>query len=415
MHAGFRRAASLSGAAAAVATTLLALSQQPASGAASPITIGYISSLTGVASSTFFDGPGGARARIDLQNAEGGVHGHKIDLVVEDDQSSPATNQTVSQELVENRHVLGIVDFSAFVFGGARYLQQQGVPVTGGGFDGPEWGQKANVNMFDTGPPLSGPVDGKYYTSNAGGKLYKELGVTKLAGLAYGISESSQLSIELTFDSAASQVQKCYENLSVPFGGVDFTADVLQIKQAGCNGVVGSFVDASDVALSQAVKDAGIKAKQFYFTGYDQNILDNPTARAAADGDYFTAGINFTTPNAPVRKMLATLRRYDPSYKGGIPDYGVYGSYLAADLMIKGLEVAGTNPTRASFITNLRKVGSYNAGGILPSSITFRGFGTPAMVPKVACGYEVQLLGAQFHVLNGGKPLCGHYVPISSP
>ena len=159
------------------------------------------------------------------------------------------------------------------------------------------------------------------------------------------------------------------------------------MKQAGCDTVIGSFVDASDIALSQAVKNAGIKAKQIYFTGYDQNVLGGPSAGAAADGDYFSAGINFTTPNAATQAMLNALKKYDPNYKGGIPDYGLYGTYLAADLMIKGLELAGRNPTRAAFTRNLRKVKSYDAGGILPGNTRFTGFGTTGIVPRTLCGY----------------------------
>ena len=37
---------------------------------------------------------------------------------------------------------------SAFNFGSYRYLHQQRIPITGGGFDGPEWGQQPNTNMF---------------------------------------------------------------------------------------------------------------------------------------------------------------------------------------------------------------------------------------------------------------------------
>ena len=44
--------------------SLTVVGTQAASAAASPITIGYITSGTGVASSTFADGPGGAQARV---------------------------------------------------------------------------------------------------------------------------------------------------------------------------------------------------------------------------------------------------------------------------------------------------------------------------------------------------------------
>ena len=95
-----------------------------ASAAKSPIVIGYISDLTGVASPNFADGPGGAQARIDLQNAKGGVDGRPLKLVVEDDQSSPSANVTAAQDLVENKGALLVIDNSVFTFSSAKYLQQ---------------------------------------------------------------------------------------------------------------------------------------------------------------------------------------------------------------------------------------------------------------------------------------------------
>ncbi len=38
--------------------------------------------------------------------------------------------------------------------------------------------------------------------------------------------------------------------------------------------------------------------------------------------------------------------------------------WLGAQAFLKGLEVAGKNPTRESFITNLRQVHNYDAGGL---------------------------------------------------
>ena len=375
----------------------------------SPIVIGYVTDLTGVASSTFADGAGGARARIDLQNAQGGVNGHKLKLVVEDDQSSPTQNKVASQDLVQNKGAFGVIQFSAFTFGGAPYLQQQGVPVTGAAFDGPEWAQQPNSNMFSYAPLVDANIGGKYYGATTTGRVFKALGATKVAGLAYGISASSQQSIRVVY--AGGSVAQCYKNFSVPFGGVDFTADVLQIKTAGCNGVVGSFVDSSDIALAQAVKNAGIKAKQMYFTGYDQQVLDSPTARAALNGTYELASINFTTPNAAVKNMIATVKKYDPSYTGGIMDLGLYGSYVSADLMIKGLQMAGKNLSQANFISKLRTLKSYDAGGILPSGTPMSGFGTAAIVPKTLCGYYMQLKGNQFKPYKG-KAICGKRVIV---
>ncbi len=403
----------------AVATTLsmLAMGLGGTAGAASgrkpPIVIGYVTSLTGAGASVWADGAGAAQARVALQNAHGGVDGHPLKLVVEDDQSSPQQNLVASQFLVQDKGAFLIVNESTFTAGAAPFLSQAGVPVIGAGTGGPEWTEKQYSNMFATGIPAGAPINGTYYGYTYFGKFLRSIGVTKLAGLAYGISPASQESIVALQDaSAAYGVKSCYDNSSVPFGSSDFTAAVLQIKTAGCNVVVGSLVDASDVALSAAVKAAGLGAKQLYFSGYDENVLTDAAARTALDGDYFATPIDFQTPNAAVKEMLKTLKHYDPKYTGGIPDNGAYSSYIGVDLAIKGLELAGSHLTRSVYIARLRNLASYSAEGILPSPDTFRGFGTPAMFPKTACEYFVQLRGARYVSVNAGKPICGTRITV---
>jgi branched-chain amino acid transport system substrate-binding protein len=378
---------------------------------ADTIDIGYISALSGPFSSTFAHGDAAAKARFDAENAKGGVNGRKINLVTEDDAGSPTQDVTVSQDLVQNKKVFGIVDFSPLTFGGAKYLNQQGIPVTGLAFDGPEWGQQPNTNMFTWGAPTASPFNGTYYTYDNSAAL-KAIGVTKLAGLAYGTPSAAQ-GIKGLFASAQNAgITKCYENLAVPFGAVDFTAAALQIKQHGCDAVTSALVDSSDIALSTAIKQAGLNVKQFYGTGYDQEVLDNPQSAAALEGAYLTTIVDFTAPNPGTTAMLNTLKQYDPDYKGGIPDLGVFGSYMAADLMIKGLQAAGQNPTRSSFISSLRAVTNYTAGGVLNEPISFGNFGTPDMLPAQACGTTVQLVQGKFVEINGGKPTCGNRIAI---
>jgi branched-chain amino acid transport system substrate-binding protein len=87
----------------------------------------------------------------------------------------------------------------------------------------------------------------------------------------------------------------------------------------------------------------------------------------------------------------------------GEPGFDTYEGWVAADLMIKGLQAAGPNPTRKSFITNLSKVTNYDAGGLLPSPVDFSKFGQP---PAMECAYYPQLEGTHF-IVPGDKPVCG--------
>jgi branched-chain amino acid transport system substrate-binding protein len=369
------------------------------------IKIGYITEQTGVAASTFKGGDQGALARIKLQNAQGGIDGRKIVMVAKDDGNIGST-KTVAQDLVENDKVFGVIPMSAFLAGDAvTYLNTQGVPVVGAGFDGPEWGQEPNSNMFTYAPPTATPFDGTYYTYTNYANYLKTLGVKKLATLAFGISQSSIQSIK-ALEAAAKSVgiDTCYENLAVSFGQTSFPTEALAIKQAGCDGVVGSMVDASDVGLAAALAQNGVTAKQIYFTGYDQGVLDDANASTALEGAYFGATPNFTSPNAGTKQMLAALKKYVPD-SSGIPSFGLFGSYLSADMMIRGLELAGENPTRASFISKMRAESGYTAHGVLPAGVSFTGFGTKAMFPAQACLDFVTMKSGKFVVSK--KNVCG--------
>src|SRR6516165_10172513 len=73
-----------------------------------PINIGYICSCTSpLGSSTAINLPG-YRAWVKWANANGGINGHPINLVVKDDAANPATSITQVHELVETDHVIAI-------------------------------------------------------------------------------------------------------------------------------------------------------------------------------------------------------------------------------------------------------------------------------------------------------------------
>lgn len=357
-----------------------------------------------MSSSNFADGPQGALARFNAQNTAGGVDGRKIQMISVDDTSTPAGNLAAAQRLIADG-VYAVVDYSAFTYGGFKVLQEAGIPVTGWSFDGPEWGIEPNSNMFSYLPPISTAWGGYYYYPNYSGVFLKAIGADKPAGFAYGISPSSKASIKVIYEGASqSGVSNCYANYSVPFGGVDFTADVLSVKNAGCNAVVGSFVDSSDEAMATEVSQAGLtNVKRLWYTGYDSTSLSSQAIKQAFNGSYFETNLIFYPSTPPIATMLSNLAQYDSSFKtGDIPDFGLQGSYIAADLMIKGLQVAGQNPTRQSFITNLRQVTDYTAGGILPSPTSFANFGTPQMIPQSTCQQFVQMVNGAFINANPG-------------
>ena len=285
------------------------------------------------------------------------------------------------------------------------------MPVTGAAVDGPEWAQQPNTNMFSVSVPDDGPIAGVNYTYTNIAKFMKSLGITKLAGIGINVESAIQATNDASYAASLEGIKTCYKDISIPFGDVAFTPVLLAIKAAGCDGVYGLFGIQGNVGLSTAVKQAGIQAKQVYATSYDQNVLDSPSASSASQGDYTEIStINVENPNAATQTMLANLKKCT-AFKGGIPSLNIDFAYESADLMIKGLQLAGQNPTPSAFISQLRNVSQYTAGGLLPSPVTFTGFGTRGHV----AGHAMRVLRsdrrAEFvPVPANGQPICGDRV-----
>jgi branched-chain amino acid transport system substrate-binding protein len=376
---------------------------------AGTIKIGLVASLTGNAASAETGSQTGVLARFNAQNAAGGVDGRKIQLVTVDDQSSPSGDTSAVQDLI-SQNVFGVIVSTPYFFGGYKVLQEDGIPVTGSNADGPEWGEQPNTNMFT----FAGGVDPNFPANTQEGNFFKMVGATNVAGLAYGISPSSQASIkDLKESLQAVGLKMGYQNLSIPFGGVDFTAYVLAMKQAGVDAAACSCVQSSNVALITSAQQGGLDLKaDLSFSGADSTVFATPTSTQASQGAYFNTTLPpFDINNAAAETFQTNLKAVDPSYvEGTYPTYGLSTAYLGADLMIKGLEVAGQNPTRQSFISNLTQVTNYDASGLLPVPVAFNHFGTSN---AQLCGWLVQVKGSNFVTINNGKPICGTYIPNS--
>ena len=345
-------------------------SASAASGGKTPLTVALILSETGEAATQDVGAIQGFEARLDLQNSEGGADGHKLVPLVIDDETSPTEVVTAAQEAI-SKGAIGIVSDSALFFLADKYPQEAGVPVTGTNTDGPEWGEQPFTNMFSSD---FGSLDPKYPASTLQGLVVKQLGGTLAATYGYGISPDSARAVQ--FDTISMKdvgISVPVQDASVPLGSVDFTSAALIAKQNHVNALFPNLEASSNYALAIAYKQAGIKLKAAVFpVGLQQSLIGSP-AWSQVQGEYFMSLFHpFTIPDAGTEQMQAALEKYTGYAKSDqFPTFGDYEGWLGADLMIKGIQGAGSNPTRASVITALRSIKAYNGNGILPITINY--------------------------------------------
>jgi hypothetical protein len=126
-------------------------------------------------------------------------------------------------------------------------------------------------------------------------------------------------------------------------------------------------------------------------------------------GDYFSSLFRpWALPNTATVQMQTAMEKYAHFTKKEFPTFSQYEAWAGADLMIKGLQMAGPNPTRAAVIKDLRSLKSYNVNGLLPNPINYStifGHDEPHQ-----CSWVMQAEKTGF-VAVSSKPFCGTDIP----
>ncbi len=381
----------------------------PASAAPAPLTIAYLSSLTGPAASQYTGAAAVFQAAVDAQNAKGGINGHKLQALIIDDQTSPTTGATQT-EAAASKGAIGLVANDAlFGAGAAQASNKAGLPVTGSGTDGPEWGEQPFTNLFAADV---GSVDPKYPVNTLYGKLVKSVGGKKLALYALGVSPNSiqaNSSESQSVQRVAPNVKTVVDDRAVPYGNTNFGPTALIAKQNGVNVMWSNLDSASNIALATAYRQAGIHTKAIFFpSGYDPKLIHSP-AWANVQGDIFEVVFHpFYEPNAGTEAMQAALEKYAHWNKNQFPTFSQDTAWLGAQLMFQGLQGAGANPTHTSVIKSLRSIKAWNGDGLLPFTINYSTvFGHD---PPSQCVWLTKAETSGY-VPIGKSPVCGAWIP----
>ena len=375
-------------------------------GTSGTIKIGVLTDLSGPAASGFTSTEKGIKAYVEGVNAAGGVNGQKLSYVMADTTSTPPGALTAAQKLVQNDKVFAIAEVSSAFYGAEPYLLKQGVPVVGGGFDGPIWNVPSNSNLFNSAGTTS-------YTrvSSAAGEYMKAQGVTNCGSIGYASSVAAQKAATGIMKSCgAAGLKQGYLNNQVPFGSTDMGAIALAVKNAGVDGMYVPVVPNTGFALAAALKQIGVQLKSYLLpTGYGGDLLQSSAAVTAAQGyEFASVGLPIEAGTPATKKFAADLAAVGVT---ATPTFAQQEAYVSMSALVTGLKAAGANPSRAAFMTAMRKVNTFDADGLLaPSKIDFSNFNQFGQGAGTAgCIFAARLNGNKFSVVPG-TPLCGHDV-----
>ncbi|MBX6390347.1 MAG: ABC transporter substrate-binding protein [Frankia sp.] len=329
------------------------------------VRVGLIYPDSGSLRAAFVPVRSGVNARIGIANAAGGIDGRKIELVVRDDGSSASGNRSAAEDLVERSDVLGVIELTAAAAGSADYFAENHVPVVG--ITAEEvWNDHDNMFAFSYLFAENEPV-------STFGKFVKARGGTTAAVLEDGFSESASAKIgDQLVVSLASQGIETVARVGFSSQSSSPARAAADIKASGADVLVATVANSSLASVLAALRQIGGADLKVMISpsGYGRKLLDDYGPAVAG----LTVWLNYT-PFEAETPAIGTYRdamsQYSPEMSDPDSELAVV-SYISADLFLHGLRVAGPCPTRESFISNLRQVTDYDAGGLVPGPISLR-------------------------------------------
>jgi ABC-type branched-subunit amino acid transport system substrate-binding protein len=358
------------------------------------VTLGLLYPDTGNASSLFLPFRAGVDARLGVANAAGGVNGRQVVYRWRDDESRPQANLAAAHGLVDTDQVFGIVESTIVASGSAEFLHSRGVPVTGASLE-TAWTLYDNMfsysNVINDGPSVT--TWGKFVADRGGQRAV----ITETSFSAASVSFARALK-----DSLEAAGIRVVDTIDVT-SPVNFVDIGRRIKASRADVLTGAITGGSFGQVAAAARGVGADLRVILSpTGYDQSLL-GLFRTALAGVFYFVDFLPFEMDTAAHRAFLDAMARFAPQMQPPNQQTALSG-WLAADMFLRGLEAAGSCPTRHSFITGLRAVHDYDGRGLLPGPIDFG-----ANSRKINLCYtflRVSPDGRRFELVDP-VPLCG--------
>jgi len=361
-----------------------------------PVNVGIVCGCTGPLASSIAVGPPAYEAWAKYQNSHGGLDGHKINVIVKDDDFNPGTSLAEVEDLITQDHVVALVDGSDVDAAWGTYAKEHTVPVVGGGSSSELF--VTNPDFFSVGQTLTDLFVNYMLAA-------KKVGVKKFGELYCTVATCQEGVAPLKKTGAALGVTVAYVT-QISSSSPNYTAQCLAAKQAG--------VQILEVADSVNVVES--VARDCTEQGYTPwNIaVDGGIAKAFSTSpgleDKFIGSepdIPFFADNTPAAKLMnANLEKYARSTLDS-PNWNEEGTQFYLSGMLLDAAVSKSGATKKAPITTAEvKAGLYKL-----HADTLSGLAPPLTFKKSAptpvdCWYWIRIENKKFTTPYGVKPVC---------
>jgi branched-chain amino acid transport system substrate-binding protein len=363
-----------------------------------PITVGVLCTCSGPFGGNLKAAEDGYQAFVDSVNASGGIIGHRIRLIVEDDQATPGLAESNAQTLVRDK-VDAIVDMSELDSVWAATVQKSKIPVVG------ESADNATFNTYSDFYPEEGTQNFATFFSvlaakNAGAKNLAFVYCAEAPVCAQGLppveAAGTKLGVPVVYSASISATAP------------NFDAQCLAAQQAGA-----TTLDIADgpsviVEVAQDCEQVGYNPV-FTIPGVAFSPLISNSSGINENLHAGFQGIPLFSSIPEVQKMNAAYDRYFPGLRSNYAttDYSEHAATAwASGLLLQDAVKAGKltrtgKPSAAEIVKGLLSLKGDTLDGMAPP-LTFKA-GKPH---PIDCGFEGNVVNGIATVGNNGKAVC---------
>lgn len=305
----------------------------------------------------------GFEAYIKHVNDNGGVHGRKINIVkVVDEAFDAGKGLAASKELVESDKVFALAPVlgTPGVQASMDYWVEKNVPVVYPMTGIEQTAHPAKKNVFAVQP--NNYDEAKVLTQYA----VKDLGKKKIAVL-WQNSDMGKQGLKGVQEMVKSLGAELVYDASHEAAAVDFATPVLNLKQKGAEAVIIYTTLAPSAGIMKEIKKQGVNVAML--TSYvNADPANLPKLAGDAAVGLVTGGwVPVADPNnADIKKFNEIYAKYN---NGEVPNAYSTSGFIAAELLVKGLQDAGKDVTRDNFVAALEKLKGFN--GIMAKDISY--------------------------------------------
>lgn len=308
------------------------------------IKIGWFGPLTGPTATDGTHSRDAALLAVEQFNAEGGLNGKKVELVVEDDQGKPEEALKAVQKLINSDKVVALVGgaYSGPSKTVAPKVQQAKIPMVAAYAVHPQittGGDYINRVIY------TGPVQGKAMADYAVNELKKKNIAVLYVENDYGKS---------IFGAFKENVEKLGGKVAIDrtfkMGDKDFSSLLTAVKTANPDAlyVVGYYNEAS--AIVKQARESGIDVQLLGVDGFDSpKYLE--LGKANTEGSIFTTSFYTSDSREVVQKFVKAWKEKNPED----PDMLSSQSYDATMVILEGLKKAGPDKEKLAKAINETK------------------------------------------------------------